>query len=99
MRYLLLLALASCERANPPPKVPDTVVLYDDLLEKELVEYKLPVRDVPFWAGCRLRSVEGDAVILCLQKDFAVRFSCADHPKGHPLSMLLGADSYSVTCR
>lgn len=94
-----MVALLGCER---PAKSPESLVLRDDLLGKELIERRLgDVRNGErLWAGCNLATVKGDVVVQCLELGVLVKFNCRDHlGPDHPLSMMIAGSSYTLYCR
>jgi hypothetical protein len=100
MRFLLILtALAACDKTTAS-KVPDTVVLVDELWNRVRVEKKPAEKPVEFWFGCELVQVRDNTVIRCPNQDFFVRFRCRDIAgPDRAISFFYKGESYQFYCR
>lgn len=99
MRLLLVLAIACTHESSQP--VGKIVVARSDLLETEQSLELAALREpAPFIAGCQLANVDGWAALQCPKLRVFAKFHCRDHTgPAHPLSLMLGADSYTLHCR
>jgi hypothetical protein len=97
MRFALVLLVACAKPAAKPE--PLTVVVHDNIIQKDLFELAIDAKDSRVFGDgeCVLQGIDKHAVVRC--GEFAIRFRCADHPTGHPLSMLNAGVSYDLSCK
>lgn len=97
MRYLPLVLLAACERTTTAPT---TVVLFDELADRPVLEQRPTAEPIDFHFGCKLAAVKDYAVIQCLDSGVLVRFHCADLPgPAHAIGFVVHGEPMKIYCR